>query len=169
MRKPGNADHIGKTLRSCIAQHLHNKVRAKFRKTQRTEVAAADIRTGVRRSTGQHPGGIVVLPHGEDINSFTPLQHPANDTTTKIVTTHFEYHSIDHNLLKLDILGHDDPTMIKVLEDFTGIDAKKIRMDDPKVISLFASTEALGITPADISGCDLGSLGLPELGSSRSP
>ena len=121
--------------------------------------------TGVRRSTGQHPGGIVVLPHGEDINSFTPLQHPANDTTTKIVTTHFEYHSIDHNLLKLDILGHDDPTMIKVLEDFTGIDAKKIRMDDPKVISLFASTEALGITPADISGCDLGSLGLPELGT----
>ncbi len=121
--------------------------------------------TGVRRSTGQHPGGIVVLPHGEDINSFTPLQHPANDVTTKIVTTHFEYHSIDHNLLKLDILGHDDPTMIKVLEDFTGIDAKKIRMDDPKVISLFASTEALGITPADISGCDLGSLGLPELGT----
>lgn len=121
--------------------------------------------TGVRRSTGQHPGGIVVLPHGEDINSFTPLQHPANDMTTKIITTHFEYHSIDHNLLKLDILGHDDPTMIRVLEDFTGLDAKKIRMDDPKVISLFERTDALGITPADIGGCDLGSLGLPELGT----
>ena len=69
--------------------------------------------TGIRRSTGQHPGGIIVLPLGEDINSFTPVQHPANDMTTDIVTTHFDYHSIDHNLLKLDILGHDDPTMIK--------------------------------------------------------
>ncbi len=74
--------------------------------------------TGIRRSTGQHPGGIIVLPHGEDINSFTPVQHPANDMTTDIVTTHFDYHSIDHNLLKLDILGHDDPTMIKTLEEY---------------------------------------------------
>lgn len=121
--------------------------------------------TGVRRSTGQHPGGIVVLPHGEEINSFTPIQHPANDMTTKTITTHFEYHSIDHNLLKLDILGHDDPTMIRVLEDFTGLDAKKIRMDDPKVLALFASTDSLGIKPSDISGCDLGSLGIPECGT----
>ena len=81
---------------------------------------------GVRRSTGQHPGGIVVLPHGEEIHSFTPIQHPANDMTTDIITTHFDYHSIDHNLLKLDILGHDDPTMIRMLEDLTGIDAKTI-------------------------------------------
>ena len=121
--------------------------------------------TGVRRTTGQHPGGIVLLPHGEEIYSFTPIQRPANDMTAKSITTHFEYHSIDHNLLKLDILGHDDPTMIRVLEDFTGIDAKLIRMDDPKVIALFESTSSLGITPADISGCDLGSLGLPELGT----
>lgn len=121
--------------------------------------------TGVRRSTGQHPGGIIVLPLGEEINSFTPIQHPANDMTTKTVTTHFEYHSIDHNLLKLDILGHDDPTMIRVLEDFTGVDAKLIRMDDPKVLKLFESTESLGIKPSDISGCTLGSLGLPELGT----
>lgn len=121
--------------------------------------------TGVRRSTGQHPGGIVVLPHGEEINSFTPIQHPANDMTSKIITTHFEYHSIDHNLLKLDILGHDDPTMIRVLEDFTGLDAKKIRMDDPKVLSLFESTQALNIKPSDIGGCDLGSLGIPECGT----
>ena len=120
---------------------------------------------GVRRSTGQHPGGIIVLPLGHEIYKFTPTQHPANDMETTTVTTHFDYHSIDHNLLKLDILGHDDPTMIRRLEDLTGLDAKTIPMDDPKVISLFASTEALGITPEDIGGCDLGSLGLPELGT----
>ncbi len=120
---------------------------------------------GVRRSTGQHPGGIIVLPVGEDIDSFTPVQHPANDMTSNIVTTHFDYHSIDHNLLKLDILGHDDPTMIKRLEELTGIDAKTIPMDDKKVISLFHGTEALGIKPEDIMGIDMGSLGLPELGT----
>ena len=120
---------------------------------------------GVRRTTGQHPGGIIVLPLGEEIYSFTPVQRPANDMTSKTITTHFDYHSIDHNLLKLDILGHDDPTMIRMLEDLTGVDAKKIRMDDKKVISLFRSTEALGIKAEDIGGCDLGSLGLPELGT----
>ncbi len=120
---------------------------------------------GVRRSTGQHPGGIIVLPLGHEIYKFTPVQRPANDMTTKTVTTHFDYHSIDHNLLKLDILGHDDPTMIRRLEDLTGVDAKTIPLDDKKVISLFSSTEALGITPEDIGGCDLGSLGLPELGT----
>ena len=83
--------------------------------------------TGVRRSTGQHPGGIVVLPVGEDINSFTPVQHPANDMTTDTVTTHFDYHSIDHNLLKLDILGHDDPTMIRMLQDLTGLTRRRSR------------------------------------------
>ena len=120
---------------------------------------------GVRRTTGQHPGGIVVLPLGEDIYSFTPVQHPANDMTTPTITTHFEYHSIDHNLLKLDILGHDDPTMIRMLEDLTGLDAKTIPMDDQKVISLFASCEALGVKPQDIDNVELGSLGLPELGT----
>ena len=120
---------------------------------------------GVRRSTGQHPGGIVVLPHGEEIHSFTPIQHPANDMTTDIITTHFDYHSIDHNLLKLDILGHDDPTMIRMLEDLTGIDAKTIPLDDPKVMSLFKNTEALGISPEDIDGCPLGCLGIPEFGT----
>jgi len=120
---------------------------------------------GVRRTTGQHPGGIVVLPIGEEIYSFTPVQHPANDMDTNIITTHFDYHSIDHNLLKLDILGHDDPSMIRMLEDLTGVNAQEIRMDDQKVLSLFVSTEALGITPADIGGCDLGSLGVPEFGT----
>ncbi len=121
--------------------------------------------TGIRRSTGQHPGGIVVLPVGEDINSFTPVQHPANDMTTDIVTTHFDYHSIDHNLLKLDILGHDDPTMIRMLQDLTGLDPTTIPLDDKAVMSLFTSTEALGVTPGDIGGCPVGSLGIPEFGT----
>ena len=121
--------------------------------------------TGVRRSTGQHPGGIIVLPMGEDINSFTPVQHPANDMTTDIVTTHFDYHSIDHNLLKLDILGHDDPTMIRMLQDLTGIDPTTIPLDDPQVMSLFQNTSALGITPDQIDGCPVGSLGVPEFGT----
>lgn len=120
---------------------------------------------GVRRSTGQHPGGIIVLPVGEDINSFTPVQHPANDMTTDTITTHFDYHSIDHNLLKLDILGHDDPTMIRMLQDLTGMDPITIPLDDPKVMSLFESTEALGVQPADIGGCQLGCLGIPEFGT----
>ena len=135
--------------------------------------------TGIRRSTGQHPGGIIVLPHGEDINSFTPVQHPANDMTPDIITTHFDYHSIDHNLLKLDILGHDDPTMIKTLEELINsdameneydgkehvFDARDIPLDDPDVMSLFANTSALGITPEDIDGCPVGCLGIPEFGT----
>lgn len=120
---------------------------------------------GVRRTTGQHPGGIVVMPHGENIYSFTPVQHPANDMTTKTITTHFDYHSIDHNLLKLDILGHDDPTMIRMLEDLTGLDAKKIRLDDAKVLSLFHDLSALNLTPKDLDGCELGCLGVPEFGT----
>jgi len=120
---------------------------------------------GVRRTTGQHPGGIVVLPVGEEINSFTPVQHPANDMTTDTVTTHFDYHSIDHNLLKLDILGHDDPTMIRMLQDLTGIDPTTIPLDDREVMSLFQNTSALGITPEDIGGCKLGCLGIPEFGT----
>ncbi len=120
---------------------------------------------GVRRTTGQHPGGIIVLPYGNEIYKFTPVQRPANDMTTKTVTTHFDYHSIDHNLLKLDILGHDDPTMIRMLEDLTGLDAKTIPLDNKEVMSLFASTNALGIRPEDIDGCELGSLGIPEFGT----
>ena len=120
---------------------------------------------GVRRTTGQHPGGIVVLPVGEEICSFTPVQHPANDMTTDTITTHFDYHSIDHNLLKLDILGHDDPTMIRMLQDLTGIDPTTIPLDDPDVMSLFQNTSALGVTPEQIMGCKLGALGIPEFGT----
>lgn len=120
---------------------------------------------GIRRSTGQHPGGIIVLPFGWEIYTFTPVQHPANDQNTPIITTHFDYHSIDHNLLKLDILGHDDPTMIRMLEDLTGVDAKTISLDNQEVLSLFANTSALGVTPDELMGCDLGSLGIPEFGT----
>ena len=120
---------------------------------------------GIRRTTGQHPGGIIVLPVGEEIYSFTPVQHPANDMETDIITTHFDYHSIDHNLLKLDILGHDDPTMIRMLEDLTGIDAQQIPLDEPTVMSLFLNTSALGVEPEDLGGCPLGSIGIPEFGT----
>ena len=119
----------------------------------------------MRRTTGQHPGGIVVLPMGWSIYTFTPVQHPANDMETATITTHFDYHKIDHNLLKLDILGHDDPTMIRMLEDITGIDALNIGLDDPGVLELFASTKSLGVEPEDLMGTDLGSLGIPEFGT----
>ena len=121
--------------------------------------------TGIRRTTGQHPGGIVVLPHGEEIEKFTPVQRPANDVTSDITTTHFDYHSIDGNLLKLDILGHDDPTIIRMLEDLTNTDAKDVPLDDTQVMSLFSSTKALGIEPKDIGGCPLGCMGVPEFGT----
>ena len=120
---------------------------------------------GVRRTTGQHPGGIIVLPMGEQIYTFTPIQHPANDMTVDITTTHFDYHSIDHNLLKLDILGHDDPTMIRMLQDLTGIDPTQIPLDDKAVMSLFQNTKALGVTPEELDDFPLGSLGIPEFGT----
>lgn len=121
--------------------------------------------TGIHRTTGQHPGGIIVLPVGENINTFTPVQRPANDMTVDITTTHFDYHSIDHNLLKLDILGHVDPTMIRMLQDLTGLDPTTIPLDDKAVMSLFAHTKALGIEPEDIGGTTLGALGIPEFGT----
>lgn len=138
----------------------HNK---NYRKCEINRIIRGCV--DVKRSTGQHPGGIVVLPHGEEIYSFTPIQHPSNDASKGIITTHFEYHSIDHNLLKLDELGHDDPTMIKVLEDLTGFSAKNIKLDDPSVMSLFDSIEVLGVKPEDVDGYQLGTLGVPEFGT----
>ena len=123
--------------------------------------------TGIRRTTGQHPGGIVVVPKEVEIYDFCPVQHPADDPTSDIITTHFEYHSIDANLLKLDELGHDDPTMIKHLEDLTGVNAQEIPLDDPEVMSLFNSNRALHYvddTPDPILG-DLGCLAVPEFGT----
>ncbi|MGL4344865.1 MAG: PolC-type DNA polymerase III [Cellulosilyticaceae bacterium] len=121
--------------------------------------------TGAKRTTGQHPGGIIVVPHDREIYEFTAIQHPANDMNTPIITTHYEYHSIDHNLLKLDILGHDDPTMIRRLEDLTGVSSQTIKLDDKNVMALFHGTDILGIKPSDIGGIKLGSLGIPEFGT----
>ena len=121
--------------------------------------------TGVLRTTGQHPGGVIVLPHGEEIDTFTPIQHPADKMDDPTVTTHFDFHSIDHNLLKLDNLGHQDPEMIKFLQDITGVDPREIPLDDKKVMTLFKDTSALGISSADIGGTPNGSMGLPEFGT----
>ncbi len=118
---------------------------------------------GVKRTSGQHPGGIIVVPFKNDIHEFCPIQHPADDVNSDIITTHFDYHSIDQNLLKLDELGHDDPTVIKMLTDLTGIDPQKIRLDDPETMSLFTSTDALKIN-SDI-GSTVGTYGVPEFGT----
>ena len=120
--------------------------------------------TGVKRTSGQHPGGVMVIPHYKDVYDFTPIQYPANDTSCGVITTHFDYHSISGRILKLDILGHDAPTMIRMLEDLTGIVATEIPLDDPETMSLFTSTEALGVTPEEIN-CPIGSLAIPEFGT----
>lgn len=120
--------------------------------------------TGIKRTTGQHPGGIIVVPKGREIYEFCPVQHPADDPNSDIVTTHFDYHSIDQNLLKLDILGHDDPTVIRMLQDITGIDPTKIQLDDKETMSIFSSTKALGVTPEQIHS-EVGSFGIPEFGT----
>ncbi|OQB14228.1 MAG: DNA polymerase III PolC-type [Firmicutes bacterium ADurb.Bin193] len=120
--------------------------------------------SGVKRTTGQHPGGVMILPKGHDIHEFCPIQHPADDMSKGVITTHFDYESISGRLLKLDILGHDDPTMIKMLEDLTGVDAKTIPLTDPKTMSLFTGTEALGVTPEQIDS-PVGTFGVPELGT----
>ena len=120
--------------------------------------------TGIKRTTGQHPGGIIVVPKGREIYEFTPVQHPADDPNSDIITTHFDYHSIDQNLLKLDILGHDDPTVIRMLQDLTGIDPTKIPLDDKDTMSIFSSTKALGVTPEQIKS-EVGSYGVPEFGT----
>ncbi|MBO7739485.1 MAG: PolC-type DNA polymerase III, partial [Oscillospiraceae bacterium] len=121
--------------------------------------------TGVKRTTGQHPGGLVVIPQDHEIYDFCPVQHPADDPDTDIITTHFEYHSMESNLLKLDMLGHDDPTMIKYLEEFTGEDAKAIPLDDPETMRLFVTPEALGIELGDPIIGKTGSIAVPEFGT----
>ena len=118
----------------------------------------------VRRTTGQHPGGIIVCPKTMDIHDFTPVQHPADKKDSDIITTHFDFHSIHDNLLKLDILGHDDPSTIRMLEDLTGINALEIPLDDPETMSIFSGTEALGVTPEQIDS-KVGTFGVPEFGT----
>ena len=119
---------------------------------------------GIKRTSGQHPGGIIVVPKGREIYEFTPVQHPADDPNSDIITTHFDYHSIDQNLLKLDILGHDDPTIIRMLYDLTGFDPTKVPLDDKETMSIYSSTEALGVTPEEIKS-EVGTYGIPESGT----
>lgn len=120
--------------------------------------------TGVKRTTGQHPGGIIVVPDYMEIYDFTPIQFPADDKESEWKTTHFDFHSIHDNVLKLDILGHDDPTVIRMLQDLSGIDPKTIPIDDPEVMKIFSGTEALGVTEEQIM-CKTGTLGIPEFGT----
>lgn len=120
--------------------------------------------TGVKRSTGQHPGGIVVVPNYIDVEDVTPIQFPADDKNSEWKTTHFDYHAFEANLLKLDILGHDDPTMMRMLQDLTGIDPTSIPMNDPKVMSLFNSVEALGVSSQQIRS-PVATFGVPEMGT----
>ena len=119
---------------------------------------------GVKRTTGQHPGGIIVIPNYMDVLDFTPYQYPADDVTSKWYTTHFDYHPMENDLLKLDILGHDDPTVLKMLQDLSGIDITSIPLDDKKVLSIFSSTEALGVTKEQILS-EVGTYGIPEFGT----
>lgn len=120
--------------------------------------------TGVKRTTGQHPGGIMVVPRDMDVHHFTPLQHPADDKKSGTITTHFDYHSISSRLVKLDILGHDDPTVLRMLQDLTGVDPKTIPFDDVATMSIFSAPDALGVSAADL-GCPVGTLGIPEFGT----
>ncbi|MBU5677456.1 PolC-type DNA polymerase III [Alkaliphilus sp. MSJ-5] len=120
--------------------------------------------TGIKRTSGQHPGGVMIVPAAYDIHKFCPIQYPANDSKSGVITTHFDYHSISGRLLKLDILGHDVPTIIKMLEDLTDMNAQKIPLDDKKTIGIFTSTEPLGISSEEIE-CEVGTLGIPEFGT----
>ncbi len=120
--------------------------------------------TGIKRTSGQHPGGIMVVPRYKDIHDFCPIQYPANDSSSGVITTHFDYHSISGRILKLDILGHDVPSIIKMLEDFTGVNAMIIPLDDPQTMKIFTSAETLGIKDRDYP-LKIGSLGIPEFGT----
>ena len=117
--------------------------------------------TKVKRTTGQHPGGMVVIPQDKEIYDFCPVQHPADDPNSDIITTHFEYHSMESNLLKLDMLGHDDPTMVRMLEDLTGVNAREIPLDDPATMSLFTSSKELGFEDDQVLG-PTGAVAIPE-------
>ncbi len=159
------AGTIGTLAEKTAFGYLKKYAEAKGKSLNKAEeMRLAQGIVGVKRTTGQHPGGVMIVPKANEIYEFSPIQHPANDNDTDIITTHFDYHSISGKLLKLDILGHDDPTMIRMLEDLTGLDAKTIPIDDKPTMSLFTTTEALGITADDI-GTSVGTFAVPEFGT----
>jgi len=145
-----------------FAKKYEESIGAKWRSAELSRLANGC--TGVKRSTGQHPGGIVVVPDYIEVEDVTPVQYPADDTSAEWKTTHFDYHAFDENLLKLDILGHDDPTMMRMLQDLTGVDPTTIPMNDPKVMSLFNSTQELGVTAEQIRS-SVATYGVPEMGT----
>ena len=160
------AGTIGTVAEKTAFGYVKKYMEARGRKVTRAEEnRLAQGCTGVKRTTGQHPGGMVVIPQDQEVYDFCPVQRPADDTGTDIITTHFEYHSMESNLLKLDILGHDDPSMIRMLEDLTGRDARAISLDDDKTMSRFTSSEALGFENNEILG-PTGAVAIPEFGTS---
>ena len=151
-----------KTAFGYVKKYLEER---EIRATHAEENRLAQGLVGIKRTTGQHPGGLVVIPQDMDVTDFCPVQHPADDPNSDIITTHFEYHCMEANLLKLDELGHDDPTMIRMMEDMTGIDAKEILLSDPETMSIFTSPEALGLPDEDPIIGHTGTIGVPEFGT----
>ncbi|MGM9521465.1 MAG: PolC-type DNA polymerase III [Oscillospiraceae bacterium] len=167
------ADHVFRagTIGTVAEKTAYGYVKKYLELTGKTVSRAEETRlalgcVGVKRTTGQHPGGLVVIPQDMEIADFCPAQHPADDPDTDIITTHFEYHCMEANLLKLDELGHDDPTMIKMLEDMTGVNARKIPLDDPDTMGIFKSAAPLGLTDDDPIIGKTGTIGIPEFGTS---
>jgi DNA polymerase-3 subunit alpha (Gram-positive type) len=151
-----------KTAYGYVMKYLEER---NIKATKAEENRLAQGLVGIKRTTGQHPGGLVVIPQDMDVTDFCPVQHPADDPNSDIITTHFEYHCMEANLLKLDELGHDDPTMIRMMEDLTGVDAQKISLSDPDTMSIFTSPAALGLPDDDPIIGKTGSIGVPEFGT----
>lgn len=160
--RAGTINTIASRTAYGFVRAYEEKTSKKVRKAESERLANAI--TGVKRTTGQHPGGLMIIPKEYEVYDFTPIQYPANTKEAMVLTTHFDYESIHDDLVKIDALGHDDPTFVKLLKDITGIDPMEVPMDDEKTIKIFSTLEPLGIKPDDI-GTDVGTLGIPEFGT----